>query len=530
VADRIRAAWIAAALAAAFLAPLAFGQPYWQTVDDAIMAMVVHGYGVAGAPSPDLWYSARPYAMSIGALQTVAGLQAYGVVTYALLAAAAAAIGWALARSAARPAAFVAASLVAVFAPAALYPQFTVLAGLLALGGVMLLAAGGAFAALIGGILLALGGMVRAAEAVAVLLFSAPFWLPALRGAAGARRTAAAASLVAAAAIVAAVAVTDRAYYQRAEAWRQHVAIDAARTSLTDYGVGRYFLEHPAEAARLQLLPNDLTMMEGWFFADPRVFEAKRVAELVSLAPLVGRAAVNFGRWREALAPFFDPAFCALLLLSLVATWRSGSRAAAWTLAAFGCAMVGLWLAGRPGTTRIYTPLLAAILLFTLATRGAQLTRLGTALSVAALAFIGAMLASRNAADQAEAAKMRARLCDLPPAALYVVWAERLPYELLYRPLSAPGDGCTLRLYPLSPQSYAPYAIERLREATGKTDVVAALVAGQPLDFIADGGEVELLQRHLRLHYQRDLSWERLRGDGRRGSWYRLSVAPAGRD
>ena len=35
-----RAAWIIGALAGAFAVPLALGEPFWQTVDDAFMVMI----------------------------------------------------------------------------------------------------------------------------------------------------------------------------------------------------------------------------------------------------------------------------------------------------------------------------------------------------------------------------------------------------------------------------------------------------------------------------------------------------------
>ena len=75
--------------------------------------------------------------------------------------------------------------------------------------------------------------------------------------------------------------------------------------------------------------------------------------------------------------------------------------------------------------------------------------------------------------------------------------------------------------------SYAPYALERLRAATGATDVIGALLAGRRLDLVSDKGQIEVLDRFLRVHYRRALDWELLGGDGGRGTWYAMRLLPA---
>jgi hypothetical protein len=113
----------------------------------------------------------------------------------------------------------------------------------------------------------------------------------------------------------------------------------------------------------------------------------------------------------------------------------------------------------------------------------------------------------------------------MPAERLYVVWGGALAYERLYRPLAAPGDGCALALYGLGVQSYAPYALERLRAATGAGDVVQVLLDGKEIDMLANRWQVDVLGRHLRIHYRRKLDWRLLGGDGDGGSWFRLRVA-----
>lgn len=517
--DVKRCAWIAAGLVAAFAVPLALGQAYWQTNDDAFMAMVAHGYGVSAAPSIAVLFSSVLYGtliQSVG-VASIAGAQTYGVFTYVLLAAAAIGAAYALWRAGVSGG-FAAAALLIVFAPVVLYPQFTVVAGLLVVSGALLLAADGRWpAAAAAAALFALAALVRVEQAGLTLVFTLPFLAPMLRSA---PRVSALAVLAGAA--VAGV-VADRLYYA-APAWEQYVAMNEARMRFTDWGLRQYFFGEILDAMRLGWTVNDLLMIEGWFFADPRVYTPARLNELAEQVSIPSLLLSNAKRYDEAAAPFCHEAFLALLALALFAAWRAHSRLALWTLAALGAFMLAILLAGRPGVMRIYIPPLAAIALFALTQQPGPLARLHAILLGIGMAVAGTVLGLRNAADRAEEEILRARVCGLPAERLYVVWGGALAYERIYRPLAAPGDGCALTLYGLGVQSYAPYALERLRAATGAGDVVQALLDGKEIDMFADRYQVEGLRRHLRIHYRRTLDWRLLGGDGEGNSWFRLRV------
>lgn len=527
-----RAAWIAAGLVAAFAVPLLVGEPYWPKVapDDAFMAMAVHGHGISTVPSPALVFSSVLYGALIQAIgvHSMGGVQLYSIFTYALLAAAGAGAACALWRAAVNGP-LAAAALIVVFAPAVLYPQFTVVAGLLAASAMLLvLADGRAAATVLASLLLVFSALVRSEEALVVLLFTAPFWAPALRRAPRPRLLAGAAALAAFLAALVAGTVADRLYYAAPE-WQEFVAINKARLLFTDYGLRAYFFGEPLDPMRLGWLPNDLVMIENWFYSDPRVFSPARLTELADTASFVGRLWSNAKRVDEALAPFQDESFVALLAFALLVAWRARSRVPLWTLAALGAAMIVVWLVGRPGTTRVYVPPLAAIALCTLIAHPAPLGRLHAVLLTIGLALAATVLGLRNAADRTDEEQARAALCTMPKDRLYIVWSERIHFEKLYRPLSAGGDGCGLRLYPLSVYGHAPQVLEQLRAATGASDVVTALLEGKELDMIADGWQIDVLRRHLRSHYRRILDWRLLRGSGGRGSWYRVRVLPESR-
>ena len=517
---------LAAALAASFALPLALGHPYWQTVDDPFFAMIVHGFGVAEAPNPGTFYLAVLYGKLLGAIGTLEGVRAYDAMTYALLAAAGAASAWALWRAGAS-AALAAAALLVVFAPAALYPQYTVLAGLLAVAGLLVLSTGsGRAAAILACALLIAAGMVRAAEVVLAAAVTAPLWLPALARGWPARGWAIGALACAMLALLAS-AVVDRAFYAAPE-WRQFMDMQPARLLFTDYGLRQYLMGDPLHAMRLGFVPNDLVMVEGWFFSDPRVFPPARLLELTQFVSVPAWWWSNVQRLSEFATPFADESFLAPLLFAVYALWRARARSGWWAMAAFGALRLALLVLGRPNTVRIYIPLLAGILFFALAARPAPAGKLDSPLAAALVVALVVALGVRNAADRAAELAQRDWACRLPPERLYVVWADTLPYAKLYPPFGPPRGSCPLRLYPLAVHSYAPYALEVLRRATGSGDVVGALLAGREINLIGNDWQVDVLRRHLRIHYGAELQWlaQDSDDDRNRVRWYRLSLAP----
>ena len=513
-----RGAWITAGLIAAFAVPLALGQPYWQENDDAFMAMVAHGYGITAAPGTELLFSSVLYGKLIQSLPaSIAGAQTYGVLSYVLLAAAATAAAYALWRAAVAGG-LAAAGLVIVFAPVVLYPQFTVVAGLLVVSGALLLATDGRWrAAAAAAVLFAFGALVRFGAAGLTFVFVLPFLVPILRSA---PRFAAVAVLAAAAA---GGIAADRLHYA-APAWEKFLAMNDARLRFTDWGLRPYFFREPLDPMRLGWVPNDLVMIEGWFFADPRVYTPARLNHLADQVSTPFLVLSNATRYHEAIAPFSHEQFLALLAFALFAAWRARSRLALWTLAALGAVMLGIVLAGRPGAMRIYIPPLAGIALFVLTVAPRPLARLHAILLGIGVTAAGTVLGFRNAADRAEEELLRSRVCRMPADRLYVTWGDALPYERIYRPLAPPGDGCALPFYPLGVQSYAPYALERLRTGTGAGDVIQALLDGKEIDMFANGWQIDVLRRHLRIHYQRTLAWRLVEGDGKRATWFRLRL------
>ncbi|MGH8674445.1 MAG: hypothetical protein ACREVG_09065, partial [Burkholderiales bacterium] len=174
--------WLActAALAALFGAL----QPYWETNDDVAMAMIVHGYGIAAAPDPATVFQNVLYGRLVQALPEPFGLQGYGVATYGLLLLSFAACCLALQRAGA-PRVPAAVALFAIFAPALVYPQFTLVAGLLGAAGGLILCAPASRLSIVecalGSTLLVVAALVRLDEVLFLGVIVSPFLLGAAR-------------------------------------------------------------------------------------------------------------------------------------------------------------------------------------------------------------------------------------------------------------------------------------------------------------------------------------------------------------
>jgi len=514
--------WLACWIALA--ATLAVVEPFWEINDDVAMAMIVHGYGIAAAPDPSTVFQNVIYGRLVQALPDLFGIQAYGLACYGLLILACGACCFALHRASA-PTALAAPAVFAAFAPALVYPQFTLLAGLLAVSGLLVLLGPAsrlsAFESVLGGTLLVLAALVRLDE---VLLIGAIAW-PFLLGISRPARARSFAAIACAVLLIAVCAAMNRAHYE-AEAWREFQAVNKQRVRFTDYGYSRYFLKHPLDAVLAGFTFNDLRLLETFFFADPRLFSVERFERATRDVNPLFWVLSNLSTAGELVRPFTHPQFLALASLLALIAWRFPARSVRWSVALLAAAMVLGVLVGRPGVTRVVVPPLAGILFLGLANApaGRALPRwtAGAALIVAAALVIA--LTVRNIDDRAEAVRTRAALCALPSDRLYVAWGDTVPLERIYTPLSPPAAGCPLRLYGIGVYTYAPFALERLHGATGGRDLVAALLGGQELDFLAPDGLIEGgLEIYMRQHYGAKLVTRRLAQHGTY-SWHRVST------
>ncbi|MGH8675898.1 MAG: hypothetical protein ACREVG_16520, partial [Burkholderiales bacterium] len=311
------------------------------------------------------------------------------------------------------------------------------------------------------------------------------------------------------------------------EAWRDFHAINKQRVSFTDYGYSRYFSKYPLDAVIAGFTFNDIRLLETFFFADPRVFSVERFERATKHVSIPLWMLTNISNAGQILTLVTSPHFLALAALLVLFARYPPPRQVRWSVLMLVVAVIVAVMVGRPGTSRIFIPPLAGIVLFALASTPAGRTygpRVGgAALAVAAAVAIALLV--RNAEDRAEAGRARAALCALPPERLYVVWGDVTPVERVYTPLSPRATPCPLRMYGIGVYAFAPFALERLYAETESRDLIAALLNGKELDFLAPGGWIHGLEIYARQHYGAKLVRRRL-GEYGQYSWYRVSTAP----
>ncbi|MFI4922044.1 MAG: hypothetical protein ACHQAZ_10440, partial [Gammaproteobacteria bacterium] len=356
--------------AAVLLFLMVHGEKFWLSNDDIRMSMDVGGYGSAAYPSPGLVIESNVvWGWILMHIPDIAGLRGYTLATYALFLASGLAVGVSLLQLRI-PALLVSACLLGMYTGVILTPQFTLLAGYLAVGGfALVLASSGRDARyhlLAASSLLILAGLIRADETALVFLVAVPFLLHAWRG--NARRwrltwlgTAAVCAVVLAGALVL------NLHYSSTGDWQRFNDIDALRGEFTDYNLGSYFVKHPEKLAGSPVSINDIKLIRAFFYLDPQVFNAANFAPLVDSVSLKDRFANNVGGYEVTLR-LFDSLEVRLLLglflLFALLDWRHGLTAAAsLTILLLLLVAIGLW--GRPGIERIYDPALAGMLVLT---------------------------------------------------------------------------------------------------------------------------------------------------------------------
>jgi hypothetical protein len=527
--------WLPWAACAAVLAATPWlGEPRWETNDDVGMAMVAHGYGIVAEPDVRLVFSNALYGELLRRLPEIGGIQPYGIVTYVLLLLACAAICSALRRADA-PVAPGVAVVLSTFLPALLYPQFTVVAGLLAAAGVLQAAArpadgsGQSRASLaLAAALLVLAALVRIQEAFFVVAVSTPFLLQAWRSASTAARARITITVAVTAVLVAASVLYDRAQY-RDPAWQEFASANAVRALFTDFGYSHYFVGRSSAPRSAGLTDNDMLLLHRFFYADPDVFSVERMTRAAAEVPLLGWMANNIFTVDDTLVDLLaTPHIVALLALVAIAAWRrpASRLPLAWALGLLAAATLAVLAGGRPGESRIYVGPLAAIALLTLLAPAAREPWSGprAAAPLAIVVIVAAALAVRYANDRLDADAARAALCSLPADRLYVFWGGAPPMlEDTYRPLEGRATRCGLRLYGIGVLSRAPYMVELLRRETGAPHLAAALLAGREIDLLGFRPPLASLSVFMHEHYGRTLRVEVVE---RRGyfTWYRIRI------
>jgi hypothetical protein len=275
---------VAALTIAAMLALLCWlGAPRWQTNDDVSMSMVAHGYGVAASGSPPyLMFSNLLWGYFVRGLPTLSGVPGYSLATMAALLVSGSAIGFALLRLHVSRSVCIAV-LIFVFTRPILFPQFTVNAGMLMVASIMLLrvyARDREIGLLATACVLAFASyLIRSQEFLFVCAAGLPFLSVGqlLRD----RRAQVGAGALACAVVT--CAIVDYQAYKTPE-WRDYNALNHVRGLITDFGAADPIRARPEVLAKHGFSLNDITLVEHWFFVDPKVANPAVLEAMVSEA------------------------------------------------------------------------------------------------------------------------------------------------------------------------------------------------------------------------------------------------------
>lgn len=503
--DRYDSSWkdlaIALLAAATTLVLLCFvSAPRWQTNDDAFMSMVAHGYGVASGGSPPyLMFSNLLWGYFARSLPTINGTLGYSLATMATLLVSGSAIGFALLRLRVSPA-VCAAVVVFVFTRPILFPQFTVNAGLLMVASIMLLRVYSndrKASLLITACLLAFASyLIRSQEFLFVCAAGLPF-IPVGRLLRDRRALIGAGVLTCA--VIASAVVDYQAY--RTPDWRDFNALNPVRAQLTDFGAAEPVRARPELLAKHGFSPNDITLIEGWFFVDPKVANPPVLQAMLSEAgggPIEEHKFVNAALGLKALG---HPSIWLLTLVALGVSALSVRRSALWAWAIFLTGIAVMGYLGRPGILHIYIPLLVLLTVaplpdFRWPRRCSAL--LAIALGVAAVLNVFSVATDSRALGVADA-QIRDRISGVDGQPV-VLWGASFPFEAVYPVLEIPERAMKYRLYGLGVSTLAPFAVSRSESLAGR-DMIVRLRSPEGVPIFATSFQIKLLEAYCHEHF-----------------------------
>lgn len=525
--------------ATAILSLLLFASKMWATNDDAGMAMAVEGYGIASAPSPGIVYSSVAWGWLLTLLPHLSFIEPYAAMTYLLLALSALALALALWRLRA-PSLLVAAALLAMYTRAIFHPQFTIVAGYLAVAGLMVLYAwrnavsrrhlyAAAF-------LLLVAGLIRTEELILVLGVCLPFLAVIVWRNADNRQRRRWLLLSITVLVLLAASKTLDHYYYSSEGWRSFMAMNDVRLPFTDYKFGAYVISHPETLSGSELTRNDISLITRWFYPDDRVFNRGNFAPLLASASLTGRMAANLPYWRQPLEVLQDPQLLPLLYLCLLPFllgrgWKFATLA---SLLLLGTSLMALFLLGRGGIARVYVPAAAVVLMFGLATAapGRRLP-LQVAGLVAVILLTSTLLQDWRLSffegqNRRAHGSLIAEFCKLPQHDLLLIWGGGyFQYPALYDQTQGPAAGCGVHLYPISTMSLTPYSTANLYNATDERNPIDALLHGHTLYIYTELDDLGMLSTYLQEHYGSSLSYSVVATALKSLNIYALRATPA---
>jgi hypothetical protein len=475
---------------------------YYETNDDVGMMMLAQGFGLTDKPSELLLYSNRIQGLVVSSLGWPLGLPGYSLYLFACLLVSLAAIVAAMTRF--NKAFFLNLLVVSVLALRPIFaPQFTIIAALLMLAGVLALeryrsgdgnaqlVAAGAFAVL--------AFLMRPEAMLMVALLSLPL---VLRISLLTQR----AVLVAGAltgAVVLAATWWDVAGYRTAD-WAAYNAMDLPRAWFTDFANTSLVLKRPHLLAAVGWSANDVRMLASGWWLDPDVYspgKLKQVIDDVGLMAMLTHDQSRSALWvRTFMMPDMLPgttlALATLLFLPRAWRWRIAGL-----VVTFLVVTLLFTLAGRFDVSRIFYP--GAVIVSVIAVAVCRSHRI-IHLTVGAVAIVAALLSAGHhvaVADSRRVAQGRAghALLSARPDSVVFEWAGALPYEALYPAFIRRDQKPVLDIYSLGADQLAPYALSRW--GGDVRNALARFSVPEGVQMIASEEQIDLLRTYCYEHW-----------------------------
>ena len=440
--------------------------------------MAAHGYGFAVYGSPNLVFSNVLWGYLVRALPTVANTLGYSEASLATLLAASVAVIYAFWRAGASILTCVLVFVLAIF-PALIMPQFTVNAGLLAVGAVLctILYANGASRLLLvaAGALAFCGYLVRSQECVMVMGIALPF-LPVRRVLTDRVARWIVAAFLAAVAIA---VVVDHGAYQTPE-WKAFTSLNRARAPITDFGAGYLLQERPDILKRHGYTSADIDLISGWFFVDPKLADPDA---LVAMESELGWKFLSnpISGIREALTSILD--LKVFLLLALVMAFLYPSRRLVWSWGIFLVAIALTGLLHRAGILRVEIPPILLLMMMPLVSpRPADRRRyVEMAVLLCCVSFIAFASFQEWGHEDRNGGYIREHTAAGFPAYPVVAWGGAIPFSALY-PVLGSAD-VPYKWYFMDVFTLAPYSRSYADDKSG-SGFVKRLVDKTGLPFV----------------------------------------------
>jgi hypothetical protein len=487
-------------LSAGFVALLCllFGSR-WETNDDVAMSMIAHGYGIADYGSPNLIFSNVLWGLFVRVLPNLGGVLGYSIATLLSLVIAGAAMLYFLLRSGAGYGVGLLVMAIVLARPV-LFPQFTITAGLLTVASVLGLHVYARHGSLIDLALACFLGLlaflIRRIEFALVFAIALPLlpWRKLLKS-----RPAwiAAAGL---AVCLAGVTVFDTRSYAGPE-WQEFQQRNPVRVAFTDFGAANRVLQHPDVMQRAGFSENDVRLVADFFFADPRLTDPASLRLLLGDLPIQVADWADLGSGLTGLSWLLKPPLLSLAtmgIMLLIFFFRPGLL-----LAWVACLIVmfAFGAAGRPGTARVYVPLLSMLIVIPCASTFHQSRWKYGAVGCALLGgcfFNGYQLAQE--VPESNALLLKARSPRFTASESVVVWGSSLPFQYIFPVFTREVDTHDTRIYGLGTATLAPVSVAWADERAGR-GFSARLRSGTGIQLIADNHEQSLLDTYCNEHY-----------------------------